>query len=310
MTDRAGSIEMWPGGPTFRTGRKPVISPNSPQLEADRQRDYSAYLVEYEAQWATVADRYLPASTVDKIFEPFSIGAADRQTPASACRSALHIDLSLSGDNTALALGHVAPFDGTSHIIFDELRSWSPRDEPTGEIDYDMIAAVAVELSLPVDARITMDQYQSRVMKQKINDLMLRAGVSSRRLLQVRPRELTITSERKLQRWELFKTLAAEGCIHAPYDQQAYDELSFLRRVNRAIMAPTSGPATTDDLAEAMSHVVFQLFNDDGAIGARFSQLPVTGVPGREHPLAEALRKARPSIARPQQDNPARGIRR
>lgn len=260
--DRAATIEMWPGGPVFGGHDRPAIEAASRTLQVERQRDPASYLVEFEGQWATVSDRYLPASSVDAIFAPLG----DRHFEPTTTRIygldyTMHIDLSLSGDNTALVLAHREAIDGAAHVVVDQMIVWQPGDYANGQVDYVEIADTAVRLAIEYEARITIDQYQSMAMIDKIASRLDNAPTRSQRATSYKPTVIHANATEKLERWELVKTCAAEGRLHAPFDRHLHDELSFLRRVDRRIEAPTSGPVTTDDAADALSHVVMALAN-------------------------------------------------
>lgn len=306
--ENAVEIPMWPDGPTFNTLKQPVISPDSRHLDAQRERDLATYLVEYEGQWATVADRYLPEPTVDKIFD--SLGDrefTDDTTPNPTWPYALHIDLSLSGDNSALILGHLEPIDGQQHVVVDRALHWEPRNYSNHQVDYDEIAEVAVELAVRFGARITLDQFQSMAMTDKIDARLATRGLSGLQRALMSPTVVPSEPHEKLARWELVKTIAAEGRLHAPYHQLLHDELSYLRRIDRHIAAPTSGPVTTDDLADAVSHVVVAL-NQDPQLN-RFSDSRPTGGPSSwgPNPYASAFSNTSRARGNPRPRRPERG---
>jgi hypothetical protein len=260
--DQADTIEMWPGSPTFANGLTPIITADSRELEVERRRDSASYLVEYMGQWATVSDRYLSESIVDAIFSPLGTRHFEFETkPDPGAESAIHIDMSLSGDNTALVLAHCEVIGGEVHVVVDQVIIWQPKDYVNGHVDYDEVAATAVRLAVTHDARISIDQFQSMAMVDKINACVRSAGVSGLQVAAYSPSVIHANQNEKLERWELTKTYAAEGRLHSPHHQLLHDELSFLRRVERRIEAPTSGPVTTDDAADALSHVVSVLAN-------------------------------------------------
>ena len=187
--ERDDTRPMWPGGPPFPTFTRPQIARDSPRLQRERERDYANYLVEYEAQWATVSDRYIPATTVARIFDLFQPPPADETRPSQPCPAALHIDLSLSGDNSALAVGRLIYIDGQQHVIFVDLRHWLPAGDASGGQDYyDKIADIAVPLAIHHGATITIDQYQSVAMIDRINARLQKWAVTGlpRRSLRLR----------------------------------------------------------------------------------------------------------------------------
>jgi len=306
--EQAATIDMWPDGPAFPPQRRPIISPDSRELAVARDRDPASYLVEFEGQWATVADRYLPAATVDKIFAPPdpTVTAPTYQAP-----HALHIDLSLSGDNSALVLAHTTTIDNAVHVIVDRIHTWDPSDYPQRQVDYDEIADVATQLAIEFDAAITVDQYQSMSIIDKITERLNRRSARGPRSLGLTPTVVQHGRDEKLTRWDLTKTTAAEGRVHAEFHKLLSDELNFLRRVDHRIEAPTSGPVTTDDVADALSHVTYALLNQNRTNRA-FENLRAQGSrsPFGPHPLDAQFRAARRHTPSPVPGDPSRGIHR
>jgi len=98
-------------------------------------------------------------------------------------------------------------------------------------------------------------------MVDKITARLRTAGVSGLQVATYSPSVVHANQTEKLQRWELTKTYAAEGRLHSPHHPLLHDEVSFLRRVDHRIEAPTSGSVTTDDAADALSHLVSVLAN-------------------------------------------------
>ncbi|WP_394941309.1 hypothetical protein [uncultured Ilumatobacter sp.] len=308
-SQRAGEIEMWPGSPTFSCDLKPVITADSRDLGVERHRDLASYLVEYEGQWATVSDRYLSAFIVEAIFAPLGerhFEASARPTPS--VESAIHIDLSLSGDNTALVLAHREIIDGGVHVIVDQIVVWRPQDYGNGQVDYDEIADTAARLAVAHDARISLDHFQSIAMIDKITARLRTAGINGLQAANYSPSVVHANHTEKLERWELTKTSAAEGRLHSPLHQLLHDELSFLRRVDHRIEAPTSGPVTTDDAADALSHVVSALANETRVAnqfsGIRAAASTPTWTPNQ---YATDFSTARPSADRNTVARPERG---
>jgi len=196
----------------YLSGLDPIITANARELEVDRQRDPASYLVEYQGQWATISDRYLSASIVDAVFAPlgechFKFGTK----PIPGATSAIHIDMSLSGDNTTLVLAHSEIIDGEVHVVVDEIVIWQPSNFVNGQVDYDEVAATAVRLALAHNAQISIDSFQSMAMVDKITARLRTAGVSGLQVATHSPSVVHANQTEKLQRWESTKTFAAEG---------------------------------------------------------------------------------------------------
>jgi hypothetical protein len=126
----------------------------------------------------------------------------------------IHIDLLLSGDNSALVLGHVETINQSEHVVIDHVRTWRPGDYPQGQLDYDEIADCAVELSSLYDARISLDQFQSIAMIDKITHRQNR-DTKTRRGATMSPRVVTASISEKLDRGGQQRTRSRTRRIHS-----------------------------------------------------------------------------------------------
>jgi hypothetical protein len=233
---------MWPSGPCFDRHARAVISRDSREVALERERHLDVYRVEYLAQWQSSEQRYLDAAIIDRIFEELSDDvrlALERESGA-----ALHIDLSLSRDPSALTVCRLVIVDFEEHFVLHPLASWLPSKSPEGVVDFDDIAAVAVDLALKYGARISLDRFQHVAMEEKIEALLDARGISGLAYAMHAPQVIQTSALSKLERWEFFKRTAAEGRVHALPNDLARRELEFLQLINHSIGAPTSGPVT------------------------------------------------------------------
>jgi hypothetical protein len=284
--ERASEIAAWPGGPTFPPKARPIFADDEHAARI-RQQDPDNYLVEYEAQWATVSSAYLTDEEVAGLFTPWP----DGQPLAMQERGTLdkmyyaHADPSVSGANFAFAIAHPEQHDGVRHLVVDLITRWQPRDFPEGRIDYEVVFS-DIETYLrkfPV-AHLTFDQFNSAGMLTR-----LRGFAHNNATLQRRPmfNELTATPTHNTRCAETFKTAASLGLIHAPYHGEAEMELRFLERRNGRIDHPTHGPVTTSDIADCLMNLAEQLLGDRQGYGT-FDNLANTALsasmPGGWHP--------------------------
>lgn len=216
------------------------------------------FAVERRSHWANVMDAYLNETKVKQVFEAWT-GRLDTYGPPNLImqESGLliytykaHADPSKSNCNFGLAVAHAEPDEnGTLHCVFDFLHHWEPQNFPGGIIDYDEIADFMVDriANKFYPDEITFDQFNSVATIQKINKELIKQPGPKR----VTAYERTATKELNWSRAEVFKTAINMGLVHAPYYEQAENELKFLiDKGNKVVDHPDSGPVQTKDVAD------------------------------------------------------------
>jgi hypothetical protein len=168
-----------------------------------------------------------------------------------------HADPSKSNCNFGLAVAHAEPDEnGTLHCVFDLLHHWEPQNFEGGIIDYDEIADFMVNrvANRFYPDEITFDQFNSVATIQKINKELIKHPGPKR----VTAYERTATKELNWSRAEVFKTAVNMNLVHAPYYEQAENELKFLQdKGNKVVDHPDSGPVQSKDVADCMFECVY-----------------------------------------------------
>jgi len=252
-------LEAYPGGPLLPVIDKARITYE--QLASEERDDPDMFRVECRAQWRDSHAAYLRHDVIEAAFGPWRDALLTQQRRGVLLHSyAAHVDLSTSGANTALVVGHREHFEGADHIVIDAIRHWQPSEFPNGLIDYDVIQHESEELLLAFSIHtFTTDQHQSQAIIRP-----LQAQVRERDL-RTRVYERTATARINWDMAERTKTLMGQGLVHLPYDEQADAELHALEVQNERVRHPTSGPVVTDDIADALFNVVWTLDERDYA---------------------------------------------
>lgn len=280
----ADTIEMWPGGPRFEDGLRPIIS-NDDALEAMRTANPEAYAVEIEAQWRQSQFAYLSPDFIERLHaRPLAM-----QTSGSlGTVYAAHGDPSLSQANFGFAIGHVErDHDGHPHVIFDVIRHWAPSDFPDGIVNYIQIKEQILGYIKAFGIQtLSFDQWNSASIIQE-----LRSQAEELHLPR-RPNiiERFATKDLNLKVYETFKTAIGHGIVHAPEYALARAELRGLQYIRGRIEPSETGDVRTKDVADAMAHVVYTLIGEDAtAIFDRLANFPLRGtnLPGPTSPFQD-----------------------
>lgn len=223
------------------------------------------FAVERRSRWANVMDAYLNESKVEQVFQPW-MGRPDQygRPTLEMQESGLliytykaHADPSKSNCNFGFALGHAEEDEnGVLHCVFDKLHHWEPQSWDDGIVDYDEIGDYMVDEIAHkfYPDEITFDQFNSVATIQKINKRLMAEPGPKR----VTAFERTATKELNWSRAEVFKTAINMGLVHAPYYEQAENELKFLiDKGNKVVDHPDTGPVQTKDVADCMFEVVY-----------------------------------------------------
>lgn len=223
------------------------------------------FAVERRARWATVMDAYLNEAKVEQIFKPWLERPEEYGRPMLEMQESglliytykAHADPSKSNCNFGLAIGHAErDANGVLHCVFDRLHHWEPSSWEDGIVDYDEIGDYMVDEVAHkfYPDEITFDQFNSVATIQKINKRLLNEEGPKK----VIAYERTATKELNWSRAEVFKTAINMGLVHAPYYEQAENELKFLiDKGNKTVDCPDTGPVQTKDVADCMFEVVY-----------------------------------------------------
>ena len=317
--DRAGQIPMWPGGETFRSGLRPKITQEF--VDDEYRRDPESADTEYGGQFRANRHPYLTLVTIEAVFGPYQGVVLEHQSRGQLQGwYVAHGDPSRSNANFGFGIGHVEDDEhGYPNVIFDLLKVWLPSDFHNGVINYLDVNEEIFEYIKAFHLReVTFDQYSSVEPIQLLESRCRAAGL----WWQPRIYERTATAAHNLRATEIFKTAVNAGLVHAPPHPLARAELEHLTREGDKIVAPTSGPVKTKDMADAMINVVYNLLHErtDEVFGALSGVRLRGSLPGGIPPRSEEKHPPDPHqqlsdfgrIRRRESGlyNPARGIHR
>lgn len=272
--DQAHTIPMWPDGPAYPAGLKPKI--DYTYVERQLELDPESARIEFLAQFGTVSHPYLIRDRVSAVFQPFDGRHLEQEPPPILSYTYVaHGDPSRSNANFGFAIGHLEEHDGFPHVFFDLITHWDPHEFPDGIIDYRYVNEAIYSYVKQYRIRqLTFDQYSS---VQAIQDFRVRARLDN---LSWNPAidERTASARYNDRAYELFKTAVHAGLVHAPRYELARAELEHPTFENGKVVAPTSGPIQTKDLADAMTNVTYTLLHErKDQIFEALAGLPISG---------------------------------
>jgi hypothetical protein len=253
------SLAMYPGGPDFPTLTRPIIAEDDDLLRRIERERPETFAVEYRAQWASVMDAYLNADAVRDMFAPWAGRVlAQQHQGLGNVQYVAHGDPALNHDNFAFVIGHLEHDDDQRpHVVLDVTHVWRPEDYPDHTISHAQVRA-DIETNyltrFPL-TRVSFDQAIGPETLENLQQFVRNANLVWHIMIERTP----TTAASKLECYESLKVALTERRVHAPTHELAHLELEFLQRVGTRIQAPTSGPVQTDDLADAIAHVVHHL---------------------------------------------------
>ncbi len=267
--DRADTIPMWPGGPTYPGGRGPVFEFDEARLR-DEQANPDAFATEYRAQWRSSPDAYLPDRFVDRLWRVWKgVQLAMAQRAPLSTQYFAHADPSLSQANFGFAICHLEwDDDDVAHVVFDVIDHWRPQDFPDGSVSYVQIGERIFDYIRRFNiSELTFDHWNSAELMERLNDRVAAARLPKAcRIHERRPNQ-----QLNLDVWEMFKTALGHDLVHAPYYQQADLELRALEFRGGRVQAPTAGEIRTRDVADAMVYAFYNAF--EGVASSVFARL-------------------------------------
>lgn len=251
-------------------------------------KDPVAYKVERRGHFAEVIDAYLEPEKVDRMFfgrpvynakdtKPLTYYPFDMNWNDSTARYtyAAHIDPSSTTAGFGFALGHtetlqVGPTndDIDTHVVFDIIERWNPKEFDGGAIEWEPILEKLLEYIWYFrPATMTFDQHQNRWPME-----WLQKKIRERNLGDTRIFEKTADIQRNWNRAEVFRTALYHDRIHAPSQsfpdcKHAAEELKFLQEIKTArvprVEKQDVGPVQTKDVADCMMEVVEVLIGSE-----------------------------------------------
>ena len=228
---------MYPGGPSYPQFHRAIVTPTSPEVAATRRNDDVRYRVEFLAKWAAVLNPFFTRAAMAEHLRPVPRNPA---RAALAGRHALRLlrrrERSVTGANTALVVAHLETHDGELHLVFDAVHVWRP---PTTRI----VTSTTTTSSTPSSPSTTSSH---RFADRRFVFRARHPAMAQRTSRGTRPgspasKQSPPTSP-KFARYDLFRTLATNGYIHAPQPrprQSRYSPASDRRHPNQC---PTHRP--------------------------------------------------------------------
>ncbi|MGI8756161.1 MAG: hypothetical protein ACR2MB_09925, partial [Acidimicrobiales bacterium] len=256
----ADTLPMWPGGPMFGGGLKPIIEFDG-VLEAKKAANPESFAVEYDAQWRQNFYAYLSPVFVNRVFAPYQ---ETKLAMATAGKLGIiyagHGDPSLSQANFGFCIAHLEYDDHQiPHVVYDLIYFWAPKDFPGGVIDYLQIEDEIFEYAKAfMPQTLTFDQWNSAGVIQRLQANLTKADLPRR----VNVSERFATKSLNWEVYEVFKTAIGHNIIHAPEHQLARAELEGLIVRNGVVSAPDLGDVRTKDVVDAMAHVTYTLIGE------------------------------------------------
>lgn len=255
------------------------------QMKAEEAANPETFKVERRAQFAEVVDAYLNSNMVDRIFQGKPIGYDDGKvllqpystninTAINLNQYKFHLDPSSTTAGFGFAIAHEEKIKDpndveVSHVVFDMVKRWNPKDFPGETIDWEpIIDEVLLYADIYRPFEITFDQFQSEAPIQSLHYKLIEKGIGG---VHVGKRQPTNTEQ--WHQWENFKTAINHGLVHAPIDCLAIDpygpdeELKFLQKKATSGNSPRVekqdiGPVQTKDMADCMADCVESLIGN------------------------------------------------
>ncbi len=179
----------------------------------------------------------------------FEANTVDIQHPQSP--RAVHADLSLSGDSTGIACGHIRGFDSEGRPLIDIDALGRVHPPRFGQIDLNSIYKLILawkQAGVPI-SYFSCDGFQSAAVLQRAGRLGIRTGrISVDQTSATNPTEA----------YEALRCAVVEGRARFPADQGVVDELLALE-LDRKRMRVDHPPQGSKDSADALAGAVFQL---------------------------------------------------
>jgi hypothetical protein len=255
------------------------------QLQRIEAANPETFAVERRSHWAAVLDAYLNEDRVKAIWLPWPeenpLNLHMREEGKLAVLYKAHGDPSKSGANFGFAIAHVVRYgeDDFPHVVFDLITHWEPANfqDNDYQIDYDYIEkSIQGYIGSFMPTEVTFDQGYSNWMISRLMKWVHGRNFPKR----ISVFERTATAPMNWTIAETFKTAIGLGLVHAPYYEQAHNELVFLQKVGEnKVDHPTAGPVQTKDVSDCMMILVHALIGNEilAFIGEAFSSLQMRG---------------------------------
>ena len=251
----------------------------------EEAKDPISYKVERRGFFAETVDAYLDPEKVDRMFlgRPVWNAKASPQltyypfdmnwtNATNRYQYVGHIDPSSTTAGFGFALGHTETLqvgdDIDTHVVFDIIQRWNPKDFPGGAIEWEPILETLLNYCWYFrPTSLTFDQHQNRWPMEWLQKQIRARGLGDTRVF-----EKTADLQRNWNRAEVFRTALYHDRIHAPSQsfpdcEWAANELKYLQEIKTArvprVEKQDVGPVQTKDVADCMMEVVEVLIGSE-----------------------------------------------
>ncbi len=305
--DKAPEIKMRRGWKRRFQPLQGAVQEYDDKMRRLERANPETFAVERRSQWAASQNAYLNPDRVRAMFGPYEGENLQMQSRGDLHKMYVaHIDPSKSGANTALAVAHLSaePDErGFHHVIFDLIKHWVPGDfdgqhglpDNNKEIDYIYLEEWwnknVTDVFMPSD--FTFDQFDHSIIQR-----VRKYARDNRRPKSTKVYERTATKSINWSMAEAFKTALGLGIIHAPFYEQAEQEMIYLQDMgHERVDHPTEGPIQTKDVFDAIANVVYTLIGEEMSafLNDEFSGFGLSGyLPGGVQPFSAEMSGADP----------------
>ncbi len=265
----------------FPSPGRPIMT-NDHQMAQHQRANKLRFRTERLAQWGTSIGAYFDPDDVEAIFSGY-LGTMlkPNDQPSLGTSYVVVVDPATKHDAFAWVIAHREPVDdvGRPHVLIDLMRRWLP-DDHGGQLD---ISEVHDQLESDIRhfraAEVVTDQYGGPFVVQDLNRRLYYNGLAGHSAVRENPR----SRDKNLTTAAVFAEAIALGQVHCYPDDQLRRELLFIQETpGGRIVAPTSGPVQTDDVAIAVMVVTELLLGHaaDQPIHDALSATRLSGRPG------------------------------
>lgn len=264
--------------PAFQRLRGPIQAYDD-QMQREERANPDTFAVERRSRWAAALDAYLNEKKVIQVFESWPERPPTYGPPVLTMQrqGLLAMSFKAHGDPAEVncrfgfAVAHEEIVWGTdekgkplpvAHAVFDLIHHWDPADYEDHTIDYDEVLDWIWDKVITKfhPEELTFDQFNNVATIQRLQKRVRATPLPKR----VNVFEKTATQQLNWTRFETFKAAINMGLVHAPYYQEAKEELTFLTKPDGSnrVVPPSSGPVQTKDIADCMVECVHVLLGE------------------------------------------------
>jgi hypothetical protein len=268
------------------------------QMERLERANPEGFAVERRSRWAASLNAYLKPGKIAAIWETWQGEYIETQTYGVLSKVyKAHGDPSKSNARFGWAIAHTErDEDGLLHAVFDVIHAWDPADYPDHQIDYLSVENDIFDyISAFMPEHVSFDQWNSVATIQSLRRRAHEANFPKRVTIE----EETASNASNWKRDECFKTALGLGLVHAPFNEIANQEMTFLQDKNKRVDHPTSGPVQTKDVYDALAATVYYLLGEQiqEYVGKALSRTPSASLEGGVDTFPQMREEAHDALA-------------